>query len=260
MNHTRGSDPTITADGLLEYIVRAHRGKSEGVSAEGLATGMGVKASAANLRKMRAVVEELRDLGVPICARPETGYFYATTREEIEETIGALIKRGRTALRQAEALKLRLETVGEQKVLNPPGKSKKESEKEKMRFLEAINNVEKEKAKGAMPSLGTAMMGKNVGWSDKGGSRFGRMMEKSAKMAAKGETEERWQDTPEGRMKIARWQVGQEKITGVECTDDNLAPERAAIKAEEAGYGNSEDTIRGESALDEYTRIEKEGV
>ena len=204
MNHTRGSDPTITAENLLRYISRAHRGKGEGVPAAGLATGMGVKASPANLRKLRGVVEYLREMGMPICARPETGYFYGVAKDEIEETIGILKKRATTAWKQATAMEEKLRKQGEQKSLKPPGPSPKEKVQTKL-------------------------------------------------------DGERWQDSPDGRMKIARWQVRQEKVSGATYRDDDgLAAERAAVRAEQAGYGNSEDIIRGESALDEYTRIANE--
>lgn len=205
MKHTKGSDPALNEDALLRYISKAHRGKAEGVSAEGLATGMGVKATSANLRKLRGLVELLRELGIPICAKPETGYYYGIEREEIEETIGALEKRGKTALRQARRMREVMQQQGKQNSLRPPGPSAREAKQAEMESA-------------------------------------------------------RWQDTPEGRREIARWQVEQEELTrGKRIYHDDLEPERAAIRAERAGYGNHENDINGESAASEYARLAKEG-
>jgi len=205
VKHTKGSDPKLNEGMLLAYISKAHRGRAEGVAAEGLATGMGVKATPANLRKLRGLVEILRELGVPICAKPETGYYYGITREEIEETIGSLEKRGKTALRQARQMRERMLQQGEQKSLKPPGPSRRE---QRQRDLES----------------------------------------------------EKWQDTPEGRMKIARWQVGQEKFGSTWPDGDGLEAERAAVRAERAGYGNFENEFGGESAVSEWSRIANEGA
>lgn len=117
MNHTKGSSAEVNVGGVAEYLRRCHQGKEEGAQAEAIAAGLGVPASSANLRKLRECVEELRKGGYPICARPETGYYWGTTRAEIEETAAVLEKRGLTALAQAKGMREAIGDKGGQSLL-----------------------------------------------------------------------------------------------------------------------------------------------
>lgn len=65
-------------------------------------------------------------------------------------------------------------------------------------------------------------------------------------------------ETPEGRMKIARHRRGLEKITGVQYDEGGAQAELVALRAQEAGYGNGQGDIQGESAASEWGRIAEE--
>lgn len=65
----------------LLNVLSAHQGRENGISAERLAA----KCETTE-RHLRALVGELREEGVAICARPETGYFVAVTPEELQES------------------------------------------------------------------------------------------------------------------------------------------------------------------------------
>jgi methylphosphotriester-DNA--protein-cysteine methyltransferase len=79
--------PFITADQLLAELL-AHVGKDEGIHVRDLVariTGLTVN-PAAQERRVRTLITELRKAGHRICGKPESGYFMAATAEELQET------------------------------------------------------------------------------------------------------------------------------------------------------------------------------
>lgn len=65
----------------LLNLLSAHQGRDRGISAEALAARAGIPE-----RRLRALIGELREEGIAICATPETGYFMAVTPEELQES------------------------------------------------------------------------------------------------------------------------------------------------------------------------------
>lgn len=73
---TKTTAPTTT---LLNVLAK-HQGRENGISARYLAAYCGV-----NLRTLRKLISQARnDDGVAICGHPSTGYFMATTPDELE--------------------------------------------------------------------------------------------------------------------------------------------------------------------------------
>lgn len=92
-------NPAILRAQVLEALSR-HVGKANGVRIDRLVaeiTGL-LLPSEGNERKVREIVSELREQGVAICARPETGYFIAETPEELEESCQFLRSRAMHSL------------------------------------------------------------------------------------------------------------------------------------------------------------------
>lgn len=76
---------TVTRDMVLAALAR-HVGRDQGVRIQELVyeiTGETLRSEGAE-RHVRALVSELREEGVAICAFPVDGYFIAQTPEEIE--------------------------------------------------------------------------------------------------------------------------------------------------------------------------------
>lgn len=71
-----------------------HQGRSRGISARALAARLGITE-----RALRRLISEAREQGVAICGRPESGYFIATTSEELQETCTFLENRAMHSLR-----------------------------------------------------------------------------------------------------------------------------------------------------------------
>ena len=82
------------------------RGKEAGQTARTIVQALlGADATAADERRLRMIVEELRMEGHPICAHPSSGYYIAASGEEIEEAIAFLHARAMTSLRQIARLR-----------------------------------------------------------------------------------------------------------------------------------------------------------
>jgi biotin operon repressor len=64
---------------LLNVLSR-HRGQANGIHVEQLA-----KLTATTARELRKLITALREEGVAVCGRPETGYFIAETSEELDQ-------------------------------------------------------------------------------------------------------------------------------------------------------------------------------
>lgn len=66
-------------------------------------------------RDLRAVISELRERGEPVCGTPETGYFFASTADELRSTCAFLRSRAMHSLkREARMMKLSLPALLEQ--------------------------------------------------------------------------------------------------------------------------------------------------
>lgn len=76
----------ITATTVLQALMR-HVGRARGVAADQLAYEVLLQQPhGAELRRLRKCISTLRENGVAVCGRPETGYFIAATAEELEES------------------------------------------------------------------------------------------------------------------------------------------------------------------------------
>lgn len=76
----------ITRTSVIETLSR-HIGRERGVRVDRLVaeiTGE-LLPDPAGERRVRSIISELREEGMPICARPETGYYLAETAEDVEE-------------------------------------------------------------------------------------------------------------------------------------------------------------------------------
>lgn len=65
---------------LLTALAR-HIGKANGITGESLARELDLPQ-----RTLRQIISLLRDDGVAVCGRPESGYYIAATAEELEAT------------------------------------------------------------------------------------------------------------------------------------------------------------------------------
>ena len=69
-------------------VLQEHVGRARGVTAEYLATALGIET-----RYLRSLITELRLEAYGVCANPRNGYFIAANSEELEEECAFL--RGR---------------------------------------------------------------------------------------------------------------------------------------------------------------------
>jgi hypothetical protein len=109
----RGTDigiPFMTIDRMLEVMSR-HIGATNGISITELVTEMAQPkhVSADDLASMernaRDVVVQLRMQGHHICSHPNSGYFMASTPEELDAACSYLYQRAMTSLSQVAAMK-----------------------------------------------------------------------------------------------------------------------------------------------------------
>lgn len=77
----------------------SHIGKGKGISATHLAILLDVPE-----RHVRKLVSEVRDEGIAICGTPATGYYVASTSEELQETLDFLKNRALHSLHLASRL------------------------------------------------------------------------------------------------------------------------------------------------------------
>lgn len=61
-------------------VLQWHIGHRYGIGARELAAKLDI-----NERKLRSFISELRENGVAVCGKPETGYYIAETKEELEQ-------------------------------------------------------------------------------------------------------------------------------------------------------------------------------
>ena len=74
-------EPETTSRDALLALLSAHIGVGNGVTADDLASLLGLLP-----RQVRSLITRLRLDGVAVCATPERGYFIAASGEELEST------------------------------------------------------------------------------------------------------------------------------------------------------------------------------
>ncbi|AFY60330.1 hypothetical protein [Synechococcus sp. PCC 6312] len=84
---------------LKNYLFEHCYGQARGQKMADIALALG-RCS----RELRYLVQELRLRGCPICAHPNTGYYWAETPEELEVALGFLRGRALCSLRQVARL------------------------------------------------------------------------------------------------------------------------------------------------------------
>ncbi|HAR46457.1 MAG TPA: hypothetical protein DCS05_09910 [Nitrospiraceae bacterium] len=75
-----------------------HVGVKNGISARALATHITGEATPAAERRLRTLIVALRCEGVPICGRPTSGYYIASTSDEVIASCMWLRSRAMTSL------------------------------------------------------------------------------------------------------------------------------------------------------------------
>lgn len=82
-------------------------GPANGMTATQLTQTITGRHNAADERRLRQVIEQLRLDGHAVCATPAHGYFMAATAADIDQTGAFLVARAMTSLRQWCAMKHR---------------------------------------------------------------------------------------------------------------------------------------------------------
>lgn len=96
----------FTPERVLSALQTGHVGHQRGVTACALAAIVGdCVPTPGHQRKLRQIIEVLRNHGHQICAHPAHGYFIARDAAELEETCTYLMNRARTSLRQVASMK-----------------------------------------------------------------------------------------------------------------------------------------------------------
>jgi hypothetical protein len=90
----------ISRDTVM-FALACRIGQASGVRARDLVTEICGETSGALERQLRAVIEELRLEGRPICGHPSTGYFIASNQEELQRTADFLRNRAAKSFTQA---------------------------------------------------------------------------------------------------------------------------------------------------------------
>lgn len=90
---------------LSETLQKHCLGRQNGRSVKTLALMMRMALDDSDYRKIRAGIKELRLRGLPICAHPSDGYYWAESSAEIEFTIKFLRGRALSSLLQISKLK-----------------------------------------------------------------------------------------------------------------------------------------------------------
>lgn len=94
----------VTPDTVLHALVR-RVGPANGITAAALAQEITGRLNAADERRLRQVIEQLRLEGHAICATPEAGYHVAANAEDLNRTCVFLVKRLVSTARQVAAMK-----------------------------------------------------------------------------------------------------------------------------------------------------------
>lgn len=94
----------LTPDTVLAAL-QDSVGEAHGRTAEQLVLAITGKHNAADLRRLRHLIEALRTAGHRICANPAHGYYLAANDTELDRTCSFLFDRAMTSLRQLSAMK-----------------------------------------------------------------------------------------------------------------------------------------------------------
>lgn len=90
---------------LVLDVLGDHTGVANGISATDLVRKITGISNAAGERRLRSVIESLRDAGHGVCAHPSTGYFLAETEDELNDTCDWLYARAMSTLKKVAAMK-----------------------------------------------------------------------------------------------------------------------------------------------------------
>lgn len=80
-------------------------GEAHGITADALALAITGRRDAADLRRLRQVIEALRTAGHRVCAHPAHGYYLAANDDELDRCCSFLFDRAMTSLRQVSAMR-----------------------------------------------------------------------------------------------------------------------------------------------------------
>jgi hypothetical protein len=102
------SNVDITKAQVLAEL-QLHNGRDEGIHIRDLVARItgSLLGRDAEERKVRKLIEELRRDKYPICAHPDTGYYMAANKRELDETCAFLLARADTTVAQVAAMKNR---------------------------------------------------------------------------------------------------------------------------------------------------------
>ena len=90
----------------LVYLGNArHIGQQNGSTASDLVRAICGTTSPGKERRLRHLVQELREQGHHVCAHPQTGYFLAATDEELDQACEFLYGRAMCSLKQISAMR-----------------------------------------------------------------------------------------------------------------------------------------------------------
>lgn len=92
-------------EGLLLQALSRHVGHENGCSASDLVRMICGTTNPAKERRLRSLVQELREVGHHVCAHPQHGYFIAATAEELDQTCEFLYGRAMCSLKQISAMR-----------------------------------------------------------------------------------------------------------------------------------------------------------
>jgi hypothetical protein len=93
----------------LLTVLQLHVGREQGIHIRDLVARItgSLLGGDADERKVRKLIEELRMEKHPICAHPDTGYYIAANKRELDETCAFLLARTSTTVAQVAAMKNR---------------------------------------------------------------------------------------------------------------------------------------------------------
>jgi hypothetical protein len=94
----------LTPDTVLAVLQHCV-GEANGRTAEQLVHTITGRKAEGDQRRLRQVIEALRNAGHPICAHPSHGYYLAATDDELDRSCVFLTDRAMTSLRQVCAMK-----------------------------------------------------------------------------------------------------------------------------------------------------------
>lgn len=94
---------SVNASQIETLLKRYHFGERNGASVKMLCSELSADQIVPE-RHVRKIIEGMRMDGLPVCAHPSKGYFWAANDAELEETVSFLKNRAITSLTQAARL------------------------------------------------------------------------------------------------------------------------------------------------------------